>query len=806
MNNQTHIVQCDDPKYLPFARSCIARMRATGLRHLSQKFEVGGVTIGVRLDGEHAYVSIVGGTSSMAMDSGIIDVGAVFPTLDHEERFLAGERKFTPTYESSFSKQISTTPWYLNPSVSNTGQLAGTVSVGSRIVGKVRKDDVAESFTPQTTGTDDEGNRVANESDEALLAKKTAGVYCPASVFTGRARLYVQAMYGQPLYKRKTGDREDVAIPTPLARITGGSPHLVLVAYDDPNAERTRAYRDKVDVDRAAHLASGSLLPFPDPYSVTLNTSSGVYLDRSSRQHWLINPGYGLVTIYPLKASVAGEASRGWLRDGKLPLDDFERMEAYILSTCRPHVEVAETFTIPEIVPWASGYGWHWNWSGTTADMVRVVPSPTLTDGSVESTHYRLTATAVFDPDKKTTTWSTDASGVSGPHTWAMTTPVCCVTHPNWTNRYVGSEPDHPPVFWSEKITINHKSTPGGAAASPTAPIYAFYKKDDLQIVLYTRVRIDAQPPSLFFSEHYATYPASDPYHFSTGYVFQGLSWAGELPSLRRSSGMSASVTFNLTCGGQSAVVKTGGDDNGNTIEDGPKTLLTMLPAVDSTTGFFGPSPVVLNYGRPKEDGTYEAERPTTGPDGGYSYQAYSRYSDSRLTRKYASFSTTNLGKAGGVIPFYDAEAFYLFQDTWAEKVETERHEHVVVGNWQGHDAGVIYNLVLGAYDVQYHGWSTYQILAAPHTTESQVSEPDETTIYGEARFLASVSSVGDKYIDGLPPGSTYAMFENGHTDFIGETFSTICSAGPGELFRGLTEQNWPDMPGLQNPVIVGWI
>lgn len=58
MTEQTHITQCDDPKYLPFARARIKAMRATGLQFLSQKFEVEGVQINVRIEGEHSFVSI----------------------------------------------------------------------------------------------------------------------------------------------------------------------------------------------------------------------------------------------------------------------------------------------------------------------------------------------------------------------------------------------------------------------------------------------------------------------------------------------------------------------------------------------------------------------------------------------------------------------------------------------------------------------------------------------------------------------------------------------------------------------------
>lgn len=55
-----HITQCDEPKYLPFARSRLQALRLTGLRYASQQFEVDGFSIKVRKEGEQEYISISG--------------------------------------------------------------------------------------------------------------------------------------------------------------------------------------------------------------------------------------------------------------------------------------------------------------------------------------------------------------------------------------------------------------------------------------------------------------------------------------------------------------------------------------------------------------------------------------------------------------------------------------------------------------------------------------------------------------------------------------------------------------------------
>lgn len=46
---------------LPFARSRIKALRATGLTYASQQFEIDGVSVKVRIEGEHEYIEISGG-------------------------------------------------------------------------------------------------------------------------------------------------------------------------------------------------------------------------------------------------------------------------------------------------------------------------------------------------------------------------------------------------------------------------------------------------------------------------------------------------------------------------------------------------------------------------------------------------------------------------------------------------------------------------------------------------------------------------------------------------------------------------
>lgn len=62
-------------KFLPFARSRIKALRATGLAYASQQFEIDGVSVKVRIEGAHDYIRLEG--SSETPYSGIVKGGDI---------------------------------------------------------------------------------------------------------------------------------------------------------------------------------------------------------------------------------------------------------------------------------------------------------------------------------------------------------------------------------------------------------------------------------------------------------------------------------------------------------------------------------------------------------------------------------------------------------------------------------------------------------------------------------------------------------------------------------------------------------
>ena len=799
-----HIVQCDDPSLLPFARSRLGVLRGLGLAHISQKYDVGGVTVRVQKSGEHEYIWVSGGSSEMAMDSGIISVGAHLET--NPARFLPGWRYSFPPYENNFTELVSGTAFYRNPGTTSEGQFAGVLRKGSRFTGKVRKDTVVESFACQTLAGPD-GTRVTNEGDETLLSKKRAGIFCPASMFTGRARLYAQAMYGQHLYDRaKSGDDgEDVARPMP-AWGESGIPTLALPIYIDPNTERRALAKENDDIAKAAYRAAGYLGEPPSIYNVTLNINSGVYFDPTSKKHWLINPGNESVTIYPLMSSSAGESMRGWIGSSSLSADDSKHLETFVLSACRPHVEVAVTIDTMPIAAYASGYGWHWNWSGTMADMVQVqssrqFPYPT---GAMESAHFRLTVTATYSPDSGETAWQASAAQLSGPTYWETQTTVCCVTHPNWTNRYIGEEVKHPPVYWSEKLPLPHDPT-YGALRPLTAPIYCFYKGDELQLIEFSLQITDDIPGYAEASEGYIEMiPDGGPLDFFT----YGNTIGNDPGYLHVTEEIEEEYKYTIKCNGVQVQVVRGGKKVGYAIDDGAKTEITSHGALEDNTYPTIVGTIILKSGRPIAPSTWAQEYPgriDNGFGASTDHQGVVFNVVSEFQSISASTETMRYGTAGGVIPFYDAEAFYFVQDTWDEYREYARSANTHSGYWISEDSGKSLVPNGAGYDVVYHGWSRYEISASASFTEVYGPVADQTTVQAEQKALIGIFATGQANA-AEPPVSTYGMFANSLSNYVEETFDTIASAGTEGHFRGLVEKNWPTGGALVNPVIVGWV
>ena len=337
-------------QYLPFARSRIKALRATGTKYATQRFVLPDAEISVRIVADQEFIHIKGSVLQIPMDSGVVDVLSILE--GNPDAFLAGtlyETDYVARYNASFVLPESGEPPRRNPNEGSAGQLSGIVQVkAARMTGAVPIDaQPAESFRPAMIDDEDNpGQQIDDPADASLASKKRIAVLCPASMFTGKCRLYVQALYGNHLYFSRSSAAD--------------------VPFELDSSSSRPALRIN---DRTQGLDQ-----------ILLATSSGVYLDKTNGRHWLFTFSSG-AKAYRLRASGDIEPLRKYLvTEGDNVIagwsdEDREHLEAYILAHSLPKGGSNGDDGEPILSgsasdPYSMGYGWHWNWDGTVADAV----------------------------------------------------------------------------------------------------------------------------------------------------------------------------------------------------------------------------------------------------------------------------------------------------------------------------------------------------------------------------------------------------------------------------------------------------
>lgn len=439
-------------RLLPFARARIKELRAAGLTYASQKYLVNGVRVWVKIVSEIDYIYIDGGAAPVDLDSGVV-------ALDSNNLYGPGvlwECAGVKDYQAPFVPKGDGL-WRANPSKEPSDQVAGRFAP---FKGLVPADGlIAHSFKPQEIpDTDNPGKFKPDPADDALMMKSFAVRNVPASVFTGRCRLFVQAMYGTWLHPdRKTTHQISGAMYGNY-----GAPYLKLGNY--------KAGGDKTEY----------------PQDLDLTTSRGVYLDPVQGKHWLIEApnSNDQVSFYPLVSTPEREALRPYLRADHIPpLTEEARihLEAYILSMALPDRSKVQRVTTAAL-PYSDasmGYGWHWNWTGDTAVLVKNTGFyQGHTAGgeayAMQSQVWTLSITASHDtrPDfiQKTPPVFSAAMAVSSLRPWYAMRGLWEFTNPDFSTQ--GQDKMLPLV-----------STPFECYK---VPFYAYYEKDVLKLCTIT--------------------------------------------------------------------------------------------------------------------------------------------------------------------------------------------------------------------------------------------------------------------------------------------------------------------------------
>lgn len=737
-------------QYLPYARARIRALRRVG-RYGSGRWEMpGGELVEVRIDGEHDYIRIEGGSSLIAMDSGIVDyVGTglapryVNGTLRHTSSTLA--------YTSGFALPDPNTGAWAN--WRGGRGVVGSVEIPS-FMAHVRDDYTrCASFeaTREPVTTDSEEWQYKS-NDSYLYAKKRLVDKCPASVFTGRARMYVQAMYGKPLYEYGS----DASTAPKVA-----SPVLPSLASEAPPSLSIPAYKHKDE---------------PDYPPVTMTTSAGVRFDAATGNHWLIVVNTETLSVFPLKSTTTGEGLRKYLRGedtstgSPLSLDDREKLEAFVLAYSLPDVKNGFSVSCPNIGnSYAMGYGWHWNWSATAADIVNnSTYDQDASHQGMESTHRRISLSVSEEG-----AWSASVSVVEGPKRWAVSRVAWCIAEPEWGNGAM------------------LKSTPRNSNLDlADAPFYVFYVRDELKVCRAIVTFIAGTAGVREFSVGFCS-----PTYGTTVDMFTAGLQAGYCRDLASTTGTYA---LRITCGAASTPEMKLNTTSTSANWEVADKYLAVQPARNPASDGSLSSP------------TYTFTSGYTPPFGTPTYTTISApaiiTTDSPpivgLTRRTYDEVSSISSYVTAIVPFYDAEA--LFFDGTEVTSSYKSNIQIIQRESSGFGLSKRYFPVVGSTVGPISDFFIEWITAGTAGTTISSSSPDPQTIDTVVPH-SSVVSVAGTLTASMPDLVTFHNTDDYATATYSmrtgvRTSSPVAIAGLHLTAQG-APQGVPDFPA-----IVGWV
>ncbi len=454
-------------EYLPFARSCITKLKRLGLPYASQSFEIGGASIKVRIEPGHEYIRIEGGV--IYMESGILDLGGYH--VANRLTYLPAKLRFTPEVARN-EADVRLKAYRPNAKPRKIKDADISWSAAGCSPSKRTNEVLIETML---------GNPIEFTSDTAdfcepmrMLIYKTLMLNAPASIFTGKLKLMVQAIYGSK--------RTDY-IPGP------NTEDKLYSTINLPDVPRTET--NPVTEEKKALYANIS------PYETGLITYRNKEHpdDISKFRYMLVTIRYSIVHWRELTGEIA--------RNPGLPDELAEALQLSTLEVSKEKVQAIGTglnMSGDEFF----AYGWHFTKDGHKASAVRLTAkdiltqmmtsTPTVTVPNIIGGYSSAVYTINFVPEENEDgTLKLSYSVSSTDHGEILPLTQHLLLRPGLVSlqkAMVALTPTSP--------------TPWEGRANVSGPVYCFYDKEDKLIIsraVSTAYEFEAiQNPSADFS------------------------------------------------------------------------------------------------------------------------------------------------------------------------------------------------------------------------------------------------------------------------------------------------------------------
>jgi hypothetical protein len=426
-------------KFLPFARSRIKALRAAGLKYASQSFEMDGVSVNVNVSGEHEYIQIDGGRGYM--ESGVLDLLDI--QFGARDTYLPAVIRTTPHVESLMAGEPST------PNAGDRKIKDGDESWSA--AGCMKKSGTVDMVIESGTAVHFDSDPAAFCEPEQMKTTKRLMERIPSSTYTGKLKLFIQALYGSQRKDYRAGGLAQTYLEVSTGKFTV-PPEGSLDPPREIFASVTNGY------------TTHGLVTIPkekDP-------------SPTSNKYLLVDVGLSGVSYRAMKKKGGVNTVKG-----SLPADLESAVEAFTLASLVPDVEVVDAQG-PSLTPFLSGwenlfYGWHFNEAG---DKAAIVMKRAKTISGV--TFHNATPTTIvgYEFVQYVITFNWDYKEARLGFTIEETTRGDHIP-------YVQTNVFFPDVFANNlALLVPPQGPPWDCWATLTAPLYCYYDKDDALVTV----------------------------------------------------------------------------------------------------------------------------------------------------------------------------------------------------------------------------------------------------------------------------------------------------------------------------------